>query len=113
MPTAPQLPMQTVGQGFIQTTEIGGSRFATWGKSAFNPAGMVGSTTVTGLATLSVPPTYNTMSAAGPLGMGSSASANAAANPFSPKDSPLPWVILFLILSVWGVKRLYFDDKRR
>lgn len=107
------LPTNVVGGGgsFLDTLDLGGSRFGLWDPSAFNPAGMVGVTTTAQLATLSVPPTYSTMGGGAPYQGGVSPSAAASSAPWSPKASPLPWVILFLIVGVYGIHKLYFERR--
>lgn len=108
-------PTGEVGADYVQTAEVGGSRFATWAKSAFNPAGMVGVSTVTELASPTVPPTMSQMtsSAYGEAPGGSAAAAVASAAPFSPSESPLPWVIIGLIVGIFGIHRLYYADRRK
>jgi hypothetical protein len=106
------LPVIPVGGDYTQTYDIGGSRFGMWAASGVNPAGMVGATTTTTLATLSVPPTYDTMGSGSVYTPGVSAPAAAAASPWDPRVSPLMLVILALIISAYGIHKLYFDDKR-
>lgn len=105
------LPVESYGQDFLQTLDIGGSRFPLWGSSAFNPVGMVGVTTPTTLATLSVPPTYSTMGGGSPYSGGASASGLASSSPWSPSASPLPWVLIALIFGIWALHKLYWERK--
>lgn len=105
------LPQAVVGSGsdYLRTIDLGGSRFGLWDHSAFNPVGLVGVTTTAQLATLSIPPTYSTMGGGAPYSGGVSPSGAAATAPWSPKTSPLPWVLLFLVVALYGIHKLYFD----
>jgi hypothetical protein len=95
---------------WVETGDIGGSRFAFWSSRAFNPAGQVGASTTTQLATLSVPPTYSTMG--GGSGYATmQGSATASASPWSPGKSPLPWVLVFLVVAMLGAHQLYFKKR--
>jgi hypothetical protein len=92
---------------FVETVDIGGSRFPFWSARAFNPAGQVGATTTTTLATLSVPPTYSAMGGGtGYATMGAATQASGA--PWSPSASPLPWTLGLLILALLIAHQLYF-----
>jgi hypothetical protein len=97
--------------GYVNTMEVGGSRFPLWDASAFNPAGQVGATTPTTLATLAVPPTFSSMGASPYGGSTSAASGAAAGSPWSPAASPLPWVIFALIFGLWAIHKLYFEKR--
>jgi hypothetical protein len=101
------------GGDYLRTLDLGGSRFGLWDPSAFNPAGMVGVTTTTSLATLSVPPTYSTMGGGSPYSGAHGAQDVAAGAPWSPRTSPLPWVLLFLVVALYGIHKLYFEERRR
>lgn len=95
---------------WVETGDIGGSRFPFWSGRAFNPVGQVGASTTTTLATLSVPPTYSTMGG----GSGYSAmqgATTAAANPWSGSKSPLPWLVFFLIIAALATHQLYFKKR--
>jgi hypothetical protein len=112
MPGASPFAVAEAGADYVQTWEVGGGRFATWGASAFNPHGMVGVTTATQLATPTVPPTMAAVSGAsmgGPVqgGMSNTAAAGAAA-PWSPRTSILPWVLVALIVGMFALHRLYY-----
>ena len=96
------------GGDFIETGDVGGSRFGFWTPRAFNPSGMVGVTTTTQVATLSVPPTFSTMSGGQPYSTGAT---QASGSPWSTKASPLPWLIGLLVLAMLLSHHLYF--KRR
>lgn len=99
------------GIDYVQTWEVGGGRFATWGASAFNPHGMVGVTTATQLATPTVPPTMTSVSGASMGGVSGGTSDTATAGalaPWSPKTSILPWVIVALIVGMFALHKLYY-----
>lgn len=108
------LPITEVSNGYVDTWNIGGDRFAFLPKSMFNPLGFLGSTNPGVTAVLSVPPTYDQMPIGG-VGMstGSYGSYAGAANPWSPRDSIVPWVLGALLIGWFGVHRLYYHKEKR
>lgn len=109
------MPVYEQEQGYVDTWGVGGDRFGFLSKSMFAPNPFIGTTTLVPEALLSIPPTYNQLGA-GSVGAtygGGQAAAQAGANPWSPNASPLPWVILFLLLGVWGIHTLYFKKRGR
>jgi hypothetical protein len=111
------IPVNEWQQGYADTWDVGGSRFGLWAQSAFSPNSYVGTTTTVPLAVLSAPPTYSQLgggsSTAAGLGGYSPVASNAGANPWSPKHSPLPMVIVGFIVGLWGLHWLYYKDKRK
>lgn len=111
-PTA-GLPVFEYQQGYADTWDVGGSRWPLWSSSAFDPDAYVGTTTVVPLAVLSAPPTYTQMGGLyGQVG-DSPAMANAMANPWNPKHSPTPVVLVALALALYGIHYLYYKERRK
>jgi hypothetical protein len=100
-------------EGYSDTWDIGGSRWSLYSESAFNPYSSVGTTTAVPLALLSAPPTYATLDGAsanyGPQGASSRAARTA---PWSPKVSPLPWMIAGVVVAVYLFHYIYFKKDR-
>lgn len=110
------LPVEEVQQGYSDTWNIGGSRFAFYSEDAFDPYAYVGTTTVVPMALLSAPPTYGQLDAAsGPNGVGANgaASRTASANPWSPSKSPLVPTIAALVIGVYVFHWLYYKNRRK
>lgn len=107
------LPVYEMQNGYADTWDVGGSRWPLYSSMAFDPDTYVGSTTVTPIAVLSVPPTY------GQLAGGSGApgydplAQNAAAAPWNPKHSPTPLVLIGLAIALYGLHWLYYKEHRR
>jgi hypothetical protein len=99
-------------QGYADTWGIGGDRFPFLPRSMFSPSPFVGTTSPTPIALLSIPPTYGNLSQAQAT-YGSPSSNSAAAAPWSPSASPLPWIIVGLLVGLYGIHKLYYDKRRR
>lgn len=113
--TTAGLPTFEYQQGYADTWDVGGSRFPFWSSMAFDPDAYVGTTTVVPLAVLSAPPTYGQMGGQGGTygNLSSPVAANAAANPWNPKHSPTPIIIVALALALYGLHWLYYKDRRK
>lgn len=108
------LPVSEVQQGYNDTWDIGGSRWALYSDSAFDPYAYVGTTTVVPMALLSAPPTYGQLnSAAGQYGSNGAASRVASANPWSPVESPMVLTIVGLVLGIYAFHYLYYKKHKR
>lgn len=100
--------------GYEDTWDIGGSRFALWAESAFDPQAYTGTTSPVPLALLSVPPTYGNMDEMSQqYSPGGMASSNAAAKPFSFVHSPTPYIIVGLLVGFYALHKLYYSKKDR
>lgn len=107
------LPIYENQEGYSDTWDVGGSRFALWSSSAFDPDSYVGTTTTVPLAVQSIPPTYGQLGPSGSAGGGyNPATQAAAANPFNAKLSPLPVTLVCLAIALLGVHFLYFHKKK-
>jgi hypothetical protein len=109
------MPVYENEQGYIDTWGIGGDRFSFLPQSMFTPAPFVGTTSPTTLGLLSIPPTYNQLQIANQqaYGGGSLASQQGAAAPFDPRKSLVPWVVVGLLLGVWGIHQMYYKGRHR
>jgi hypothetical protein len=107
-----QLPIYEYQNGYADTWDIGGSRFGFYSSMAFDPDAYVGTSTVVPLAILSAPPTYGQLGGYGPMATNAAAS-NAAAQPWNPKQSPLPLVILGIAVALYGLHWLYYKERRK
>ena len=108
------LPISEFEQGYFDTWNIGGDRFAFLSRSMFDPTAFVGTTDPTTLAVLSVPPTYDELPIGGVNGSpGSQARAVGAANPWAPKASIVPWVLLGVFVGWLGIHVLYYHKRKR
>jgi len=108
------MPVYENEQGYMDTWGVGGDRFSFLSKSMFAPDPFIGTTTLVPEALLSIPPTYGQMGTANAAYGSAGASARvAASNPWSPQASPLPWVIVALIVGVWGIHTLYFKRGKK
>jgi hypothetical protein len=99
---------------YVQTFQVGGSRWPTWAQSAFNPIGLVGRSNVQAASDPTVPPLV-TQVGAGSMGVGSampSAGDIASANPWNPKASPLVFVVGGVLLIV-VFHHLYYRRGRK
>lgn len=106
--------MYRVQQGYIDTVGVGGDRFGFLPKSMMQPTMFVGTSNPVPLALLSIPPTYGQLTSVAGNYSGPGAVANVAgANPWHPGKSLVPWVILGLLISVWGIHTLYFKKRKR
>ena len=80
----------------------------------FNPLQFYGTTSPVPEALLSIPPTYAQLGAANAqYGQGSLAGSVGAQQPWNPKVSITPWVVVGLLIALWGIHTLYFKDKRK
>lgn len=107
------LPVAQVQQGYANTVDIGGSRWPFYANDAFNPYAYVGTTTVVPEALLSAPPTYGQLNGNYVNGAMPTAGNVAASNPWSPSTSPLVYVIVALVVGIYGFHYLYYKDRKR
>lgn len=107
------MPVYGNEQGYLETWGIGGDRFAMFPQSMFHPQALVGTTDPSTLAVLSIPPTYDQLGHGYGQAYGPSAQATAHNDPWNPKASLVPWVILALVIGWFGIHRLYYKKGRR
>lgn len=111
--TAPGIPVSEYEDGYADTWNIGGSRFALWSEDAFDPQAYTGITSPVPLALLSIPPTYGEMDSVSQNYSGTGqASNNAGAAPFSFVHSPTPWIVVGLIVGFVALHKLYYSKKK-
>jgi hypothetical protein len=114
MATAAVMPVYENEQGYVDTWGVGGDRFAFLPSSMFSPQPFVGTTSPVPTALLSIPPTYNQLNSANQdYGTQGAAARQGASAPWSPKSSLVPWVIVSLIVGLYGIHTLYYKDKRK
>lgn len=107
------VPASQVQQGYVDTVSIGGDRFGFLPESMFAPTAYVGMTDTSVLGVLSAPPTYDQLGVGGVnASYGGAAGTIGANNPWSPRDSLVPWVLGGLILGWLGVHHLYYKRHR-
>jgi hypothetical protein len=112
--TTVNMPVYENEQGYIDTWGVGGDRFGFLSSSMFDPQPFVGTTNPVPEALLSIPPTYNQLGrASNAYGVGSALPSAGSSAPWNPSQSLVPWVILGLILGVWGIHSLYFKKGRK
>jgi hypothetical protein len=110
---AAMMPVSEVENGYVDTWNIGGDRFAFLARSMFNPLAFLGTTNPATLGLLSVPPTYDQLPAGGVGQNPNMAPMIGAANPWNPRQSIVVPVLIALVISVIGVHYLYFHRRGR
>ncbi|MGH7239166.1 MAG: hypothetical protein ACREHG_03760 [Candidatus Saccharimonadales bacterium] len=109
------LAVNEIQQGYANTLDIGGSRWAgTYAADAFDPYAYVGTTSVVPLAVLSAPPTYGQLDSAyyGGSGGANLASSVAKSNPMSPVHSPVVLTIVALVVGLYMFHWLFYKGRK-
>ena len=109
---ASQLPVYETQEGYADTWDVGGSRWSLYSSSAFDPDAYVGTTTVVPTAVLSIAPTYSNLGSYGAQQSNPGAMV-AAADPWNPKHSPTPLVIVGLGFALYALHWLYYKERRK
>lgn len=105
------LPVTELQNGYQDTWDIGGSRWALYSAMAFDPDAYVGTTTTVPLAVLSAPPTYGQLGSGYQGAKANAAATNAANNPWSFSQSPTILIIVALAVALYGIHWLYYKER--
>lgn len=101
-------------QGYVDTWGVGGDRFSFLPKAMFAPRPFVGTTSPVPLALLSAPPTYAQLTTvAGQYGANGAAGKLAGSDPWNPQKSLVPWVIIGILIGLWGIHSLYYKKGKK
>lgn len=98
------------GLSGTNTTQIGGSRFPFWDGQGLTPAGFGPILANAPFAVPSVPPSYG-QGGSTQTNPDTSSALSAAGAPFSLTQSPLVWVIIAALGSLYAVHHVHWQGK--